>query len=39
MATYHPHVFSVFFVRLVLNAITAIVNKGLGGKISNNMNN
>ena len=25
MATYHPHVISVFFIRLVLNAITAIV--------------
>ena len=26
MATYHPHVISVFFVGVVLNAITAIFN-------------
>ena len=32
MATYHPHVIFSLFSRLVLNAITVIVNYALEGK-------
>ena len=34
MATYHPHVISVFLIELILNAITIRVNQGLEGKRS-----